>query len=149
MHHLAFSMEFRGHSTPLSPGVLTTRATAPSGGLLTRIDGRGVHGEFQAVDGGEALIERRLTFVDDTAFEEVGTMSFGRGNSLRWRSVGLGMLAPSADAGLRHGTVASVVDGGAGAFAHASGRIVSNFLLAESGEITDRELGVVFVEVSV
>src|SRR5581483_6397209 len=136
MHHLAFSMEFRGHSTPLSPGVLTTRATAPSGGLLTRIDGRGVHGEFQAVDGGEALIERRLTFVDDTAFEEVGTMSFGRGNSLRWRSVG-------------HGTVASVVDGGAGAFAHASGRIVSNFLLAESGEITDRELGVVFVEVSV
>jgi hypothetical protein len=139
-------MEFRGHSSPLSPGVLTTRATAPSGGLLTRVDGAGVHAEFEPVDGDEALIERRLTFVDDTTFEEVGTMSFGRGNSLRWRSVGLGMLVPSAGVGLRHGTVACVVDGGAGAFENASGRIVSNFLVADSGEITDRELGVIFVE---
>ena len=145
MHPVAFSMEFRGHSTLLSPGVLTARATAPSGGLVTRIDGDGVHGAFEPVDGDEALLERRLTFLNDTTFEEVGTISFGAGNSLRFRSVGLGVLVASPEPGLRHGTVAYAVDGGAGTFAHAAGRIVSNFLVAESGELTDRALGVVFV----
>ena len=38
------------------------------------------------------------------------------------------------------------IDGGAGAFADATGRIVSNFLVSAAGELTDHELGVVFVQ---
>jgi len=38
MQHLAFSMQFRGHSTRLSPGVVTAQATAPSAALVTRVD---------------------------------------------------------------------------------------------------------------
>ena len=146
MHPVAFAMQFRGHATLLSPGVLTARASAPSGGLVTRIDGDGVHGTFELVEGEEALLERRLTFLDETAFEEVGTISFGNGNALRFRSLDTGKLAPSADPELRQGTAAWEVDGGAGAFAGASGRIVSNFLVSDGGELTDHELGILFLE---
>jgi hypothetical protein len=135
MQPIAFSFEFRGNSVALTPGVLTARATAPSDGLATSIGGDG-----------EAQLERRLTFLSDTSFEDAGTISFGNGNALRFRSVGLGSLGPSADPNLRQGTAAWVVDGGAGAFAGATGRIVSNFLVAASGELTDHQLGVVFLQ---
>jgi hypothetical protein len=134
MQPIHFSIEFRGHSVALTPGVLTARATAPSGGLTA------------SLDDGEVLLERRLTFLSETSFEDAGTISFGNGNALRFRSVGLGSLGPSADPGLRQGTAAWVVDGGAGAFAGASGRIVSNFLVAAGGELTDHQLGVVFLQ---
>jgi len=146
MRSIAFSMEFRGHSTALTPGVLAAKASAPSGALATRIDGDGVHGVFEPLDGDEALLECRLTFLDDSSFEEVGTISFGAGNALRFRSVGVGLLGPSPEHGLRQGTAAYDVDGGAGAFAGARGRIVSNFLVSESGELTDRQLCVLFVD---
>ncbi|MBA3365099.1 MAG: hypothetical protein H0U03_04845 [Actinobacteria bacterium] len=145
MRSVAFSMQFRGHSNRLSPGVLTARATAPSSALVTEIDCDGVHGRLEAREGEEAHLECRLTFLDVVRFEEVGTISFGNGNTLRFRSAGTGTLATSADPGLRHGAAAWDVDGGAGVFAGASGRIVSNFLLSDSGELTDHQLGVLFL----
>jgi hypothetical protein len=145
MRHVAFSMQFRGHSTRLSPGVLTARATAPSSAFVTQIDPDGVHGRFELRDGAEAHLECRLTFLDDSRFEEVGTISFGNGNALRFRTSGAGSLAPAAEFGLRHGAAAWDVDGGAGVFAGASGRIVSNFLLSDTGDLTDHQLGVLFL----
>ncbi len=145
MRQVAFSMQFRGHSTRLSPGVLTARATAPSSALVTRVDRDGVHGHVEARDGEEAHLECRLTFLDDRRFEEVGTISFGNGNALRFRSAGEGVLGPSADPGLRHGAASWVVDGGAGAFEGATGRIVSNFLISDTGDLTDHQLGVLFL----
>jgi len=139
-------MQFRGHSTQFSPGVLTAKATAPSGGLITRIDGDGVHGIFELVEGDEALLERRLTFLNDTSFEEVGTISFGAGNAIRYRSVGHGTLSPSSQSGLHHGTATWAIETGAGVFAGASGRIVSNFLVSDGGEFTDHQIGVFFVD---
>ena len=144
MHAVAFSMQFQGSTKLLSPDVLTAQASAPSGAQVTRIDRGGVHCTFEVRDGGEALLERRLTFVDAARFEEVGTISFGNGHALRFRSVDPGSLVRASDS-LRHGTVAWEIDGGSGAFAGAIGRIVSNFLLADTGELTDRELGVLFL----
>ncbi len=145
MTHTAFSIHFRGQSVRLSPGVLTARATAPSCALVTRIDGDGVHGELQPFEGGEAHLECRITFLDAHRFEEVGTISFGNGNALRFRTVGEGTLASPYGDGLRHGASAWDVDGGAGAFEGATGRIVSNFLLSDTGELTDHQLGVLFL----
>ncbi len=130
MNPLSFSLEFRGYSTAFSPGVLTARASAPADGVA---------------GDGEALLERRLTFLSETSFEDAGTISFGAGNALRFRSVGLGVLGPSPAPGLRHGTAAWAVDGGSGAFAGACGRIVSNFLVSDAGELTDHQLGVLFL----
>jgi hypothetical protein len=145
MRRVAFSMQFRGQSTRLSPGVLTARATAPSSALVTHVDPDGVHGHLEERAGEEAHLECRLTFLDDCRFEEVGTISFGNGNALRFRSSSDGTLAPSAEPGLRHGAAAWVIDGGAGAFEGATGRIVSNFLLSETGDLTDNQLGVLFL----
>jgi hypothetical protein len=145
MPHAAFSIHFRGHSIRLSPGVLTARATAPSGALVTLIDGEGIHGRIEPSAGGEAHLECRLTFFDDRRFEEVGTISFGNGNTLRFRTVSEGSLAPSGRPGLCHGVSSWDVDGGAGVFAGATGRIVSNFLLSETGDLTDHQLGVLFL----
>ena len=128
MHHVAFSMQFRGHSTWLSPGVLTARATAPSSALVTQVDPDGCTRTWRRETAKEAHLECRLTFLDDSRFEEVGTIELGNGNALRFRSAPEGTLAPSAQPGLRHGAACWVLDGGAGAFQGASGQIVSNFL---------------------
>lgn len=146
MAPVAFSMHFRGLSAPLEPGVLTARATAPSGALVTRIDGGGPHAGFEQVEGDEAHMECRLTFVDEVHFDEVGTISFGNGNALRFRSIAPGTLEPSADPSLRQGAITWTVDGGAGIFAGASGRLVSNFLVADTGELTDHQVAVLFLE---
>jgi hypothetical protein len=145
MEHVAFSMQFRGHSTRLTPGVLTARATAPSSALVTEVAVDGVRGRLEPREGGEAHLECRLTFLDERRFDEVGTISFGNGNALRFRSTTTGTLAATVKPGLRHGTVAWEVDGGAGAFEGATGRIVSNFLLSETGDLTDNHLGVLFL----
>ena len=138
-------MQFRGRSTRLSPGVLTARATAPSSALVTEVSSDGVHGRIEARAGDEAHLECRLTFLDDRRFDEVGTISFGSGNTLRFRSATAGTLGSSPDPSLRHGTAEWEVDGGAGAFEGATGRIVSNFLLSDTGDLTDHQLGVVFL----
>ncbi|HST25420.1 MAG TPA: hypothetical protein VLJ76_05485 [Gaiellaceae bacterium] len=145
MQHVAFSMQFRGHSTSLSPGVLTARATAPSSALVTRVCSDGLHARLEAREGDEAHLECRLTFLDETRFDEVGTISFGNGNALRFRSTTAGTLADSPEPGLRHGTASWEVDGGAGTFEGATGRIVSNFLLSDTGDLTDNQLGVLFL----
>lgn len=145
VQHVAFSMQFRGHSIRLSPGVLTARATAPSSALVTQVDPDGVHSRLEIRDGDEAHLECRLTFLDDSRFEEVGTISFGNGHALRFRTASEGTLVACAEPGLRHGTAAWEIDGGAGAFERATGRIVSNFLLSETGDLTDHQLGLLFL----
>jgi hypothetical protein len=143
--HTTFSVHFRGHSIRLSPGVLTARATAPSCALVTEIDVDGVHGRLVPCKGGEAHLECRITLLDDCRFEQVGTISFGNGNALRFRTLGEGSLTRAARDELSHGASSWAVDGGAGVFEGASGRIVSNFLLADTGELTDHQLGVLFL----
>jgi hypothetical protein len=144
---VTFALQFRGYATPLSPGVVTARANAPSCALVGQIDADGLQGSVEPRAGGEAHLECRLTFLDTERFEEAGTISFGSGNTLRFRSVGHGSLVTSPSAGLRHGAVVCDVDDGAGAYLGATGRIVSNFLVSETGDLTDNHLGLLFLGV--
>ena len=64
---------------------------------------------------------------------------------MRFRSVGLGRLVACPDPNLKHGTVIREVEGGDGQFAQAEGLITSNFLVSDTGEVTDNHLGVIFV----
>jgi hypothetical protein len=130
MTPLPYSLEFRGHATPLEPGVLVTRANAPA--ALFRPDG-------------EALLEARVTLLDGDAFELAGTIGFGSGDALRFRSLCRGQIGPSPEPGLRLGTAVCEIDGGSGRLASASGRITSSFLVSETGELTDHQLGLIFV----
>lgn len=130
MQPLPYALELRGHATPVSPGVLLTRA-------------HGVHALFGGED--EALLEGRLSFLDGGDFELAATIGLGDGSALRLRTVEPGTLANPAENGLRVGTAICEIDRGSGRLAGASGRIVSSFLLSETGELTDTQAGVVSV----
>jgi hypothetical protein len=130
MHAVPYALELRGHATPVSPGVLLTRA-------------HGMHALF----GGEleAVLEGRLSLLGDDAFELAATIGLGDGSAIRLRTVEPGSLADSGDAGLRTGTAICEVDRGSGRLAGATGRIVSSFLLSDTGELTDTQAGTVHV----
>jgi hypothetical protein len=125
-----YALELRGHATPVSPGVLLTR-------------GLGMHALF----GGEleAVLEGRLSLFGDDAFELAATIGLGDGSAIRLRTVEPGSLGKPGEAGLRAGTAICEVDRGSGRLAGATGRIVSSFLLSDTGELTDMQAGVVCV----
>ena len=124
MTPVSYSLEFRGHATPLDPGVLIGRASAPRD------------------EGGEASLETRVTFIGEDGFEQLGTISFGNGDAVRFRSRGLGVLADAA--GLRHGTAICDIESGCGRFEGAAGRITTSFLVSATGELTDHHEAVIF-----
>jgi hypothetical protein len=128
VQHLTYALELRGHATPISPDVLLTRA-------------HGAHALF----GGdaEALLEGRLSLLDDGAFELAATIGLGDGSAIRLRTVEPGSIAASDGSGLRAGTAICEIDRGSGRLAGATGRIVSSFLLSDTGELTDTQAGVV------
>lgn len=127
---IPYTLDFRGHATPVSPGVLLTRASAP-------------HELFEA--GEEALLEGRISLLGDDAFELAASIGFGNGTALRLRSLKRGAIFPAADAGLRVGTAVCAIDGGAGRLATASGHVATSFVLSDTGELTDHQLGLVYL----
>ena len=143
MRPVTYTLQFRGVAEPVAPGVLAVRATAPSGALTTTLGENGVNGRYESADGDEALLEATLVLGRDS-FDASGRISFGILHALRFRTVG-GSLGPSPDEHLSQGAAVAEVEGGTGQFAHASGWITSNFVLSDTGEVTDHQLGVVFV----
>lgn len=87
----------------------------------------------------------RLSFLDEVTFRGEGTVDFGGGDSMHFRSLEHGTLARSPDPSLRHGTTVLEVNGGSGRYTRARGRITSNFVLAEDGRMTDIQVGVIFL----
>lgn len=143
-----FYLPFRGTATLLRPGVLLVRATAPPSALRTTIDDHGAHARVDVDPGPDCHLESRISLAPDGTFDETGTLSFGYGNVLRYRSVGRGVLTPAPDGELEHGAVSCEIDLGAGAYAGVRGRIVSSFLLSTTGDLAHHLLGVVFVPIS-
>lgn len=142
MKPITFSLQFRGQVAQFEGG-LRKQARAPGCALVTSLTADGPDGHFVWAPGDdEALLDSTLAFRDERRFEEVGTIVFALGNSLRIR--GRGRLAPSADPDLRQGTVVWSIDGGDGHFDGATGLITSNFLLSATGDLTENQLAVVF-----
>jgi hypothetical protein len=104
---LVRQLEFRGSGLPLAGGILLVNATSQDGG------------------GREALLETRITLLDEDRFEEHGSISFGGVDAIRFRSLQPGLLTATAADGLRHGGIVLSVDRGSGTLAGATGRITS------------------------
>jgi hypothetical protein len=139
---ITFSLQFRGQVAQLEEG-LRKQARAPGCALVTSLTAEGPDGHFVWAPGDdEALLDSTLAFQDERRFDELGTIVFALGNSLRIR--GSGRLAPSADPDLRQGTVVWTIEGGDGHFEGATGLITSNFLLSATGDLTENQLAVVF-----
>ena len=147
MRELLYALRFTGQATPVgSVGhVLTVATTAPSSSLTATVGSNGLVGCVHAVDGDRARFASEVTFTSETSFQEIGTITFGEGNILRFSTVGSGYLNASADPARTHGTVMWRVDGGDGQFAGATGLITSNFFVSKSREITDHHVGVLFL----
>jgi hypothetical protein len=146
MKLVTYSLQFRGVTTEVAPGVLTMRASAPGCSLVTAVDEEGVHGHFEPAPGDEAVLESRIQLGDDGTFEMAGAITFGHRHCLRFRTLDSGRMSPSPDRHLKHGSAVSEIEGGLGQFEYARGRITSNFFLSDTGELTDNQLGLVFVE---
>jgi len=124
MRQLSYAMRLTGRLIPLSAGV------------LRRV-------ETELPDG--ARLESELLFADEDTFREHGTLTFGSGSDLHFQTLGMGQLTPSVDPDVRLGTVTWELDGGRGRFAHASGRITSNFMVGAEGQVEDTHIGFVFL----
>jgi len=124
MMQIVYSQRLGGRLTAVAPGVVDA--------ALTSI-------------GEPATVEAQLSFADERSFRLTGEIRFEGADSLRFRTLGSGRLDPSPEPGLRHGTTVLEVCGGSGRFDGARGRITSNFVVSDDGEITDHQLGVVFV----
>ena len=145
MRPILYAMQFRGTAVPVTDGVLRAETTAPGTRLVTTVGSVGVTTVLEPLDGEEALFESEVAFADESGFQETGTIRFGRGNMLRFRTIGAGHLGGSPDPHLKHGSVMWEVEGGEGQFAGASGRINSNFFVSDTGEVTDNHFGVIWV----
>jgi hypothetical protein len=143
---LTYALQFRGRASgQLSDGAVA-ELSAPSCVLMTNLLGDGLRGRYQLAAGGEARLRSDVSGDGDRLRAE-GTISFGSGHGLRFRTVETALIAPSPDPHLRHAGLVNEVLGGEGQFRGAYGRIVSNVLVSDTGEITDNHLGVVFVDV--
>ena len=126
MKQIVYSQRLGGRLTSVGPGVL----------------------EASLADFAEpATVDAQLSFADERSFRLTGEASVQGEGTLRFRSLGSGRLDPSPAPGLRNGTAVLEICGGTGRFDGARGRITSNFVLSDDGEITDHQLGVVFVAV--
>jgi hypothetical protein len=124
MRQIVYTQRLGGRLTAVAPGVLD----ASLAGVAE-----------------PASVDAQLTFSDERRFQLAGEIRFAGDGALRYRSLGRGWLDRSPAPGLRHGTAVLEVYGGSGRFDGARGRITSNFVVSDDGEITDHQLGVVFV----
>ncbi|HET9244110.1 MAG TPA: hypothetical protein VFN99_11790 [Gaiella sp.] len=144
MKPITYSLQFRGQATEYEGG-LRKYGRAPGCSLETSLTPEGIDAHYRwASDDIEALFESALVFTAAGIFVERGTIFFMRGHALRLS--GRGDLAPSPDPHLRQGTVVWEVAGGEGDFLGARGRVTSNFFLSDTGDLTENQLGVVFVD---
>jgi hypothetical protein len=144
MAPLLYALQFRGFASPVAADVLEVRCAAPAGALVTTIDRDGLGGRIDACEREQALLTSRFV-VAGGRFDVKGRLVVGHGNVLWFRSIGSGRLSRTVEPQLRHGAVVCELVGGEGQFAAASGRIVSNLLLSDSGDLTDTHLGVLFL----
>ena len=145
MAPLTYALQFRGRTSRSPARRMVAELSAPSSALVTNLLAEGLHGRYELAAGGEARLRSELVMEDDELRSE-GTITFGPGHELRFRTVGAAPLAPCPDPHLTQASVISEVTGGTGQFDGACGQIVSNILVSDTGEVTDNHLGVIFVE---
>ena len=74
---------------------------------------------------------------------QTGELDFGAGDTVTFRA--RGSLGDGPDREFRHGTAVLEVTGGRGRLVRARGYVTSNFLLSDSGELTDHQLGLLYM----
>jgi hypothetical protein len=149
VRQLVYALRFRGTArrTGIDGNVLETASSAPSCRIETSFDSGRLTGQLTQESGAEATAKSAMVFTGETSFQETGTIELGQsGHRLRFSTVGSAYLDPVSDGGCRHGAAIRRIDGGDGQFAGAHGLIASLVVLSDTDEITDNQLGIVFLQ---
>ena len=143
MHHIAFSMQFRGQWTWLSPGMVTARAIVAERRAGHQVDPEGVRRTWSRATATRGPSGVPPDLLDETRFEESARSSFGGGQrcasaARRGHDHAIAAARPSPrrrrlDCGRRRG-----------AFHGATGRRLELPPLRH-GDLTDLRLGVLFL----
>ena len=144
MKPIAFALRFHGEAVELDGGRFWVETRAPACMFAHVVGPDGAANRLDGIGAEEALCRRDLELRDDGSLVQTGEISFGAGDAITFRAEG--ELGASPDPRLRHGTAVFEVTGGRGRLAGARGFVTSNFLLSDTGELTDHHLGLLFVE---
>jgi len=108
--------------------------------MLIEAEAEGAEAPFA----GRARFASRVETEGENEFRETGEIVFPEG-TLRFASEDYGRITPSADDAKQHGRVTWEIEGGSGAFAGATGFILSNFTVSEDAKVTDSQAAVIFL----
>lgn len=139
---VTYALQFRGQVE--TTGGRTSAATrACSAMLVSVVDREGPHGRFEDVGAGEAVFHVAL---DGSGGPVEGRVDFGGGTTLCLRAAERHAAEPSRRPHLSHGAALLEVVAGTGRLAGARGWVTSNYLISDTGDLTDTHLGLLFVE---
>ena len=146
MTSLVFAVQFEGHAVPVdgSPDKLRARTFAHGQTLRTSLTPDAIESAVESAQGASVTFESEVEITGEGRFVETGSISYGTAGSIRFRTVGHGILGPSGVDGLQRGAVIWEVISGEGQFAAATGLITSNFTVGAQGEVVDNQFAVLF-----
>lgn len=145
MQQLIYALQFRGHAQPESESVFRVTERAASASITTVVNSGGLTGGFDPAATVDAGFQSRVELRSDGTFLEDGTISFGPTHKIHFRTRVPGWVADGPDPRLRQGTVTFEVVSGEGQFDGAAGIITSNFTIASDGEVTEHQIGVLYI----
>jgi hypothetical protein len=145
MKQIVFALQFTGSASPLASGNMKAKTTASGQTLRTVLGAGGPQGSVESAGGAGAAFESEVQMTGDGTFNEWGTIAYGSAGSVRFRTVGQGVLGASGVDGVQRGAVIWEVVGGDGQLRQASGLITSNFSVNAAGEVVDSQFARLFV----
>ncbi len=148
MQQLVYAIQFKSSATPHegTPNVMNVKGEAASASITTVVHDQGLTGGFDPAAVVPVSFESEVKMLESNTFTESGTITFGdKGNRLLFKSVGTGWMAPGPQDGVSQGAISWVIEGGEGQFAGAKGVITSNFTIGSDGEVSDYQLGVLYL----
>jgi hypothetical protein len=147
MKELVFALQFKGKAQPVAgtEGKLAAKTSASSQILRTAVTAKGVQVKAKSRPGPRATFESEVQITGEGTFVESGRIGYSKAGRLTFRTVGQGVLGPSAVDGVQRGAVIWEVSEGAGQFAGATGLITSNFTVGSKGEVVDNHFVRLFI----
>jgi hypothetical protein len=139
MRELVFALQFKGKARSVEGAErkLAARTTAGSQVFRTTLTAKGIQATSASRPGPRAIFESEVQITGERMFVETGRISYGKAGRVTFKTVGQGVLGPSAVDGLQRGAVIWEVTEGTGQFAGATGLITSNFTVGSKDEVVD------------
>lgn len=130
---IVYAATFKGTAAPTNDAGTELKAQTRASRLVP------LDGDLPAGLGPGASFESTVIIGENGAFAEHGKIDLGGGNTLGFKELAKGTMAPAPDGGSA-GAIDWRIESGTGIFAGASGYVTSNFSVSDSGEVVDHQL---------